>query len=129
MKLRIQKNSIRLRLKQGEVEKIVAGQIIGEQTCFPGSMLTYRLGVADGDNFSAKFDGGTMDIYVPAAEIAQWANSDQVSIFAELPAAGAEVLSILIEKDFKCLAPGDHRACEDDLDTYPHPNAASENGC
>ncbi|MGI9238220.1 MAG: DUF7009 family protein [Woeseiaceae bacterium] len=36
-------------------------------------------------------------------------------------------LSLLIEKDFSCLAPGHHRPDEDDADTYTHPERAKIN--
>ena len=129
MKLRIRKNAIRLRLKQSEVEKIASGQSIVEQTCFPGSVLTYRLEVADDHKFSASFDGGDMRICLPESQIMEWAQTDQVSIFAEQSPGESDALSVLVEKDFKCLAPGHHRSGEDDLDTYPHPNSESGNGC
>lgn len=128
MKLRIRENTIRLRLKQNEVEQIAAGQAIVEETRFPTSALTYSLQVSDDDAASANFEQGTLAIYLPAADVARWAGSEQVSIVAEQAVDNSDPLSLLVEKDFKCLSPGHHRPGEDDIDTYPHPDAAG-GGC
>ncbi len=129
MKLRIRQNSIRLRLKRGEVDQIASGKSIIEETHFPDSVLTYRLDVSDDGKFSMRFNEGNLVIRVPVSELTQWAETDQVSIVAEQALGDSGTLSLLIEKDFSCLAPGHHRPDEDDADTYPHPEAASGGGC
>lgn len=129
MKLRIRQNTIRLRLKRGEVDQIASGKSIVEETHFPDSVLTYRLDVSDDDKFSTSFNDNKLVIGVPLSELTQWAKTDQVSIVAEQALEGSGALSLLIEKDFSCLAPGHHRPDEDDDDTYPHPDADSGNGC
>jgi hypothetical protein len=122
MKLRIRENTIRLRLKKAEVEQLASGQSIVEKTVFPDSVLTYRLDIASDGKSSASFDGGSLAICLPEPDVARWAHNDQVSIVAEQALENAEVLTLLIEKDFQCLAPGHHRPGEDDVDTYPHPD-------
>ena len=129
MKLRIRENTIRLRLKRSEVEHLASGKSIVEHTQFPDSTLTYRLDVAAEGPPAASFDQGSLAVRLPASEVRQWAESDQVSILCELAVGESEMLSLLVEKDFKCLSPGHHRPDEDDEDTYPHPDAASGNGC
>jgi hypothetical protein len=129
MKLRIRENTIRLRLKRAEVDQLASGQSIVEQTHFPDSVLTYRLDVADGGDFSASFNDGNLTISLPQAEVTEWAQNDQVSIVAEQALGNSDSLSLLVEKDFKCLAPGHHRPGEDDDDTFPHPEAETGNGC
>lgn len=129
MKLRIRENSVRLRLKRGEVDQIASGKSIIEETRFPGSVLTYRLDVSDDGKFSTDFNEGNLVICVPVSELKQWAETDQVSMVAEQALQDSGTLSLLIEKDFSCLAPGHHRPDEDDVDTYPHPQADSEGGC
>lgn len=129
MKLRIRENTIRLRLKRAEVDQLASGRSIVEQTRFPDSVLTYRLDIADDGKFSASFRDGSLTICLPESEVMQWSQNEQVSIIAEQPLKNAEVLSLLIEKDFECLAPGHHRPREDDVDTYPHPEAGTETGC
>ncbi len=129
MKLRIRENTIRLRLKRNEVDQIAAGESIVEETHFPGSVLTYRLEVTGNSTLSASFEGGNLAIYVPDSQVTEWAQSDQVSIVAEQDLGESGALSVLIEKDFKCLSPGHHRLGDDDADTFPHPEAASGKGC
>jgi len=129
MKLRIRENTIRLRLKRGEVDQIASGKSIVEETHFPDSVLTYRLDVSDDDKFSTSFNENNLVISAPASELTQWAKTDQVSMVAEQALANSGTLSLLIEKDFSCLAPGHHRPDDDDDDTYPHPEAGSGNGC
>jgi hypothetical protein len=125
MKIRICGNSIRLRLKRAEVDQIAAGNSILEETHFPNSVLTYRLDVSGDRVISASFDTGSLVVCLPEAEVSDWAGSNKVSLFAEQNLPGSGSLSLLIEKDFKCLEPGHHRDCADDEDTFPHPSAAA----
>ncbi len=125
MKCRIRGDTIRLRLKRSEVTQLAKGASIVEKTHFPGSVLTYRLDVSEDNGFSASFDNGSIAVTVPKAKALDWANTDEVSLFAEQELPGAGSLALLIEKDFSCLDPGHHRDCEDDADTFPHPRAES----
>jgi hypothetical protein len=122
MKLRIRADSIRLRLKRGEVDMLAAGTGIIEQTHFPHSILTFRLDLAENNEISANFDNGSINVSVPRNKVLDWAGTDKVSLFAEQQLSEAGSLSLLIEKDFTCLEPGHHRDCEDDVDTFPHPS-------
>jgi len=124
MKLRIRGNSIRMRLKIGEVERIGAGERIVEQTNFPGSALTYSLEVADIAKMEAQFNDGNLVVRLPRKAAEEWARDETVSLVSELSLPDAGTLSVLIEKDFECLAPGHHRDCKDDEDTFPHPDAS-----
>ncbi len=125
MKLRIRGDSIRLRLKRREVEQLAAGTSIVEETHFPAAVLTYRLDVSDGNDFAASFGDGNLVVSVPKPRVLDWAGSDEVSLFAEQKLPGAGALSVLVEKDFSCLAPDHYRDAADDADTYPHPGDQS----
>jgi hypothetical protein len=114
---------MRLRLKRGEVDQLAAGISIVEETHFPGAVLTYRLDVSADSTISATFDNGNLSVSLPKSKVQAWASTDEVSLFAEQRLPGSNSLSLLIEKDFKCLEPGHHRDCEDDEDTFPHPGA------
>ncbi len=128
MKLRIRENTIRLRLKRGEVDRIACSLCVVERTILPDSVFTYRLDVVEGDVLSASFSDGALAIRFPRESAVRWATTDQVSFLAEQETA-VGTLQVLIEKDFACLAPGDHRSCEDDTDTFPHPAAGTDTGC
>ena len=123
MKLRIRGDNLRLRLKRSEVGQIAAGTSITEITHFPDSVLTYRVDVLENQDFSANFDNGNLVISLPKSKVLNWASTDAVSLFAEQKLSGTGSLSLMIEKDFKCLEPGHHRDCKDDEDTFPHPAA------
>lgn len=126
MKIRMSGDSVRLRLKRGEVDRIATGQSVEEQTQFAGSVLTYRLEVRDIGDFSASLEDNKIIVLMPKEKAIDWASTDEVSMYSEQAIADTGSLSILIEKDFACLAPGDHRDCEDDKDTFPHPDAESQ---
>jgi hypothetical protein len=125
MKLRIRGDSMRLRLKRSEVDLLATGASIVEETHFPGAVLTYRLDVSDNSSISANFDNGSLVVSLPRLKVLDWASTDEVSLFTEQQLSGSGSLSLLIEKDFKCLEPGHHRECADDEDTFPHPGAQS----
>ena len=125
MKLRIRGDTIRLRLKRGEVDRIAAGISIAEETHFPNSVLTTVLEVSNDRNISASFDNGILAVSLPKSKALDWAVTDEVSLSAEQGRPGTGLLSVLIEKDFNCLEPGHHRDSEDDEDTFPHPSAQS----
>ena len=71
----------------------------------------------------AHISNNVLTVRIPEAEILSWANSDEVSISASQILDGGDQLSILVEKDFACLAP---REGEDETDMYPHPEAGKQ---
>ncbi len=125
MKLRVRGDSMRLRLKRGEVDQLAAGISIVEETHFPGAVLTYRLDVSENSCISSTFGNGSLVVSLPKSKVLDWASTDEVSLYAEQELSGSGSLSLLIEKDFKCLESGHHRDCEDDEDTFPHPAGQS----
>jgi hypothetical protein len=126
MKLRIRGDTLRLRLKRGEVDQIASGNSITEETHFPGAVLTYRLDVSENNDISASFGDGSLVINLPKSRVLDWASTDEVSLYAEQKLSDTATLSVLIEKDFSCLEPGHLRDCEDDEDTFPHPSTLSQ---
>ena len=125
MKIRTRGDSVRVRLNRGEVDRLAAGISVVDQTHFPDAVLTCRLDVTEVDDISASFSDGTIALSVPRSRVLNWANTDEVSLYSEQDLSETGSLSLLIEKDFRCLEPGHHRDCEDDEDTFPHPSAES----
>ena len=123
MKLRTCGDSIRMRLKIGEVNRIAAGGSIVEETHLPDSVLTYCLEVSENGGMAATFSDGKLVVTLPKSDAETWASTNEVSLHSEQPLADAGTLSLLVEKDFTCLEPGHHRVCMDDEDTFPHPSA------
>jgi hypothetical protein len=98
MKLRIQGNSLRLRLSEKDVNQIRAKEPITEKLSFgEASELIYSLDSSpDFNSVRASFDGRSVRVFVPEKTLLAWAHSEAVSIQNDR----SEQLSILIEKDF-----------------------------
>ncbi|HLG96204.1 MAG TPA: hypothetical protein VKX49_07830 [Bryobacteraceae bacterium] len=118
MKLRIHGNVLRLRLNQAEVGQFSKTGWLEETVEFaPGTTFSYGL-----ESLStvlaprAIYQNGALKIQVPAAVARQWITSDQVEIQGEQPGAAGKRLTILIEKDFKCV-----HSPNPDPDAYPNP--------
>ncbi|WP_323756144.1 DUF7009 family protein [Roseivirga sp.] len=116
MKLRIQGNSIRVRLTQTEVNQLGEGIDCISHLDFPNSSsLNYRLSVAT--VLGCKFSDNLITISLPETEVRGWATSDHVGIEGDLTLENGDKLSILVEKDFKCLT----ERAEDESDLFPNP--------
>ena len=125
MKLRVRDNSIRLRLTQAEVELVRADGLVRGRVPLAGSNnFEYVLESSPATVKSeAHISNNVLTVRVPEAEILSWSDSDEVSISATQLVDGGDELTILVEKDFACLAP---REGEDETDMYPHPMAGKE---
>ena len=124
MKLRIRKNSLRLRLQQHEVKQLVATGAVIDETCFGTETLRCSIETsADVSALCAELTSNTIRIRVPLAAALNWANSDEVGMLAE-QATPAGPLLLLIEKDFACLQPRDPALREDDSDALMNPNSS-----
>jgi hypothetical protein len=115
VKLRIQGNSLRLRLTQRDVAQLSeSGRVESLIEVSPGQELVYLLeGSFYANSVTAAFDGRAIKVTVPAHVITEWVKTDQISI--ETPSQASP--HVLIEKDFQCL----HGRGEQDHDAYAHP--------
>ncbi len=116
MKLRIKGNTIRIRLSEPEVNKLAAGGSVTEETRFPTHTLTYKVQVAD--TVLADFQDKTVTVQLSKTEVDRWAATGRVGISHEITLENGDILSILVEKDFKCLTVRP----EDESDLFPNPN-------
>lgn len=119
MKLRIQGNSVRIRLTQSEVARVGEGKAVEQSTAFAsGAVLVSQVRVSSRrERVSAIFAEGRIAIVLPVEQARQWATSDEVGIEAIQNAGDGQALRILVEKDFECL----HSAAEGDSDAFPNP--------
>ncbi len=122
MKLRFRNDSLRLRLNRREVETIASGSALEERVSFPGSKaLVYTLDADAQFGPEASFRDGVIRVSAPPSELKQWAGSDGIGLYFELPADGF-VLKIAIEKDLECVdAPIEER------DPEAFPRASGKN--
>ncbi len=115
MKLRIERNALRLRLTQREVAYFHDDKPVECVIRFPsGRALTYVLASSpDASELSVDYEGDSIRIVVPRALAIAWAGSSEITM--EGPRDSG--VDILIEKDFQCL----HKSGDGDPDTYPNP--------
>lgn len=97
---------------------------VSATTGFPGSRgLEYRVESSPACvNVTALFSDNTMRVRLPESVVLAWATTEQVSMAGEQTLDDGNRLTILVEKDFTCLAP---REGEDESDMFPHPQAGS----
>jgi hypothetical protein len=123
VKLRLQFNSIRFRLKRSEVEQFAqTGRL--EEKIFLGTggdeVFHYVLEVSGTVSTTrAVLKPRAVIVQVPPEAVTRWASSDQIGIDGEQPVAHQANLRILIEKDFACIDGTD----EENADTFPNPLA------
>jgi len=124
MKLRLQSNSIRLRLKKGEVAQLIKENIVEETIEFGnGQALRYCLQVSYNITApQAYFKQGEILVKVPHEMSTSWALSTQIGIEGTQQVAGQIQLHILIEKDFACLNGNEAQ----NVDTFPNPLAGTK---
>jgi hypothetical protein len=123
VKLRLQFNSIRFRLKRSEVEQFAqTGRLEEEIFLGTGSDEIFRYVLESTGAVSttrAVLTPRTVIVQVPLEAVMRWASSDQIGIEGEQPVAHQANLRILIEKDFACIDGTD----EGNADTFPNPLA------
>jgi hypothetical protein len=123
VKLRLQFNSVRFRLKRGEVEQLArTGRV--EEKILVGSgddeTFDYVLeSTAAVSSPRATVTARGIIVQVPSGEVMKWASTDQVGIEGRQPTDNETSLQILIEKDFACIDGND----EENADTFPNPLA------
>jgi uncharacterized protein DUF7009 len=106
MKIRLHKNSVRLRLSQTEVAELKKNNSIEER--FDFSNASFVVSLQSGAANTAHLDNKKIRI---VADLAEWIDSDREGIDF------TDGLKVAIEKDFQCL----HRSSPEDADSFPNP--------
>lgn len=121
MKLRLLGNSIRLRIQQKELTELDKTGVIKEEISFgPASEHKFIFSLEASGNSSqldASFDKGCISVIIPHNFVRELVQTDLVGVSHKKTLIGGDLLSILVEKDFKCLTPR-----EEDADAFPHPS-------
>jgi len=124
VKLRIQGNSLRLRVKRSELDGFAGSGRIEETTRFAAderSKLTYVLErSADAAAVAIRFDPPVIAVVLPAGLAESWQTGDQTGIYATVDLGPRGTLEVSVEKDFACL----HSDEADNADSFPNPLAA-----
>lgn len=116
MKIRINNNSVRLRLNPEDVTQLTQEGKAMSICHFPNGVFRYSVVASSREIISADFTGGTISVEIPSDQLLNWDKDDRVGF----EFTTEEGLFILVEKDFQCLQPRKHEN-EDHL--YPNPKA------
>lgn len=117
MKIRIEDNSVRYRLRRSEVDSLAEKGSIWATTQFPEGIFTYGLRTVEGlSDLRASLEGSSIVLEIPADWTADWPESSRVGFETEIRVDG-KALHLLIEKDFVCL----DRDIASQTDQFPNP--------
>src|ERR1700682_1294560 len=105
MKLRMNGNSLRLRLNRAEVGRLDETGRVEEVVHFaPDVAFRYALEMApEADVLRTLYEDGGVRVLVPVATAREWAFTGRVEISGEQVVTAGTTLNILVEKDFQCL--------------------------
>ena len=119
MKLRLNGNAIRLRLSQTDVAKLALEGLLEEQIKFSKDIaLGYRLIVKEEICKPAtSYAENTITVFIPKNFTYEWPNNNVTGTSAIHTTEDGTEISILIEKDFKCL----DNTEEDQTDNFANP--------
>lgn len=104
MKLRIQSNSIRLRLSGAEVDQFIeTGSVTEAIPLGFDAVFTYALQRDENlPGIALSYQQNTLTVRVPTAITHAWTSTDQVGFDGKVGVAPDQELKILVEKDMEC---------------------------
>jgi hypothetical protein len=125
MKLRIQGNSLRLRIGRSEVKRLLERERLEETIQFApqqDAKLTYALEQTPSVSMpTVRYSEGEVTVLLPSSLAETWCSSDMVGISERISLQTFGTLDLLIEKDFACL----DRSDEANQDTFANPHAGA----
>ncbi len=122
MKLRIEGDSIRLRLGKSEVGHLADTGKVGDVTHFPQGEFRYILELSStAENLEATISGNGISLRLPEAWGREWPNAARVGFEHHMKLEDDTSLHLLVEKDFVCL----DRDPAGQTDQYPNPKAGT----
>jgi hypothetical protein len=123
MKLRINENSLRLRVSRSELERFQSGERIEQTVHFaaaPEAKLTYALESAlQSAPVKIRYESNEVTVVLSEARARIWGVEGEVGVYDTLDIDSAGSLDIIVEKDFACL----DRSDAENSDTFPNPHA------
>lgn len=124
MKVRLRKNSIRLRLLQSEVKQLREIGNVSETITLgvkPTEQFIYALRISDAvQSVYAQMLNNHIEVFLPVREAEFWMNNDEeVGIYSVQSISEDLDLELILEKDFACpTRPADL----DNKDAFPNPD-------
>lgn len=109
MKLRLEENSLRLRLSAAEVEEFARTGCVAYTIAFgpaAGQTLQYSLERLPATDLApavrVRYAAGALAVEVPAAIARQWTDTDNIGFKERVSLTADQELRILVEKDLDC---------------------------
>ncbi len=105
MKLRLQSNSLRLRLSAAEITQFAETGQVAETILFSSdeaNVLRYVLQQTSANEVSVQFTANTITVFIPELMAQKWVNTDLIGFDDLISLDNAKQLRIVIEKDLDC---------------------------
>lgn len=122
MKLRINKQSVRLRLSQTDINQLRSNGLVSVPLYWgpdENDLFMYRLSLEEQAASVVYFSGDHIQVKVNKNDIANWLHDEQCVSFEFSITTAMQPLTVLIERDFKCLTPRN----ENEEDLFENPNS------
>ncbi len=120
MKVRWNRDSVRLRITPSEMAMILGGEQVAEELCFPGG-AAWRIVVNAGPQTALASESSAASVALSAEDREKLAEPDAEGVY--LQAGG---LRYYIEKDFPCVHKRGAEALEPDTETFVPPAGFEE---
>lgn len=102
MKLRIEEETLTLRLKRSEIAELAAkGRLEVAMPLGEGQAFRYRLEAADVPAIAVAWAEGVLAVQLPQGAAAGWANSGQLGFARAIDLGAGKSLTVRVEWDFK----------------------------
>ncbi len=109
MKLRLEENSLRLRLSEAEVAQFARTGQVAYTVAFgptPATTLHYSLerlpDAAPATAVRVQYEAGWLAVQVPATIAREWTETENIGFSEQVLVAENQELRILVEKDLDC---------------------------
>lgn len=116
MKIRIESNTLRLRLRKSEIDVLEADHVVSDVISFGSKSLIYRLKINEVEQIESSFSDNIISVSLPKELALEWINSDLVSLQNDTVSP-----KILIEKDFQCTSKACIESENDQSDFFENP--------
>jgi hypothetical protein len=126
MKIRIQGNSLRIRVGRSELAQFLYEGRIEDTVQFtqaPEARLTYALEVSPIDitQTQVRYSPKEVAVILAPRQVVQWSMEAEVGIYTQVPIGDGDSLEVIVEKDFACL----DRRDDHNKDTFANPLAGA----
>ena len=115
MKLRLDKNSLRLRLKKTDVQHLKEHHYLYEEIAFPKGVFKYGLLISQtASEVMVHLIHLQVEVIIPEKIALHWIEQEETGIYHTIPFGDNQHIDILVEKDYPCK----DRPTEDNADTF-----------